>query len=119
MLEFQRGENIIKKWNVEHLRSPHTHHFQTKENSVQIERTVLSVILLEYLILKTQQGVILTCKIRLSTNTEICPEMHANEIHELYDRHHKVSPIILILTKTQIIPSNMKSYENDKKAYFI
>ena len=20
------------------------------------------------------------------------PEMHANEIHELYDRHHKVSP---------------------------
>ena len=23
---------------------------------------------------------------------EICPEMHANEIHELYDRHHKVSP---------------------------
>ena len=23
---------------------------------------------------------------------EICPEMHSNEIHELYDRHHKVSP---------------------------
>ena len=23
---------------------------------------------------------------------EICPEMHAYEIHELYDRHHKVSP---------------------------
>ena len=23
---------------------------------------------------------------------EICPEMHANENHELYDRHHKVSP---------------------------
>ena len=22
---------------------------------------------------------------------EICPEMLANEIHELYDRHHKVS----------------------------
>ena len=22
----------------------------------------------------------------------LCPEMHANEIHELYDRHHKVSP---------------------------
>ena len=23
---------------------------------------------------------------------EICSEMHANEIHELYDRHHKVFP---------------------------
>ena len=23
---------------------------------------------------------------------KICPEMHANEIHELYDGHHKVSP---------------------------
>ena len=23
---------------------------------------------------------------------KICPEMHANEIHELNDRHHKVSP---------------------------
>ena len=23
---------------------------------------------------------------------EICPEMQANEMHELYDRHHKVSP---------------------------
>ena len=22
---------------------------------------------------------------------KICPEMHTNEIHELYDRHHKVS----------------------------
>ena len=22
---------------------------------------------------------------------EICPEMHANKIHELYDRHDKVS----------------------------
>ena len=22
----------------------------------------------------------------------VCPEMRANEIHELYDRHHKVSP---------------------------
>ena len=39
---------------------------------------------------------------------EICPEMHANEMHELYDRHHKVSPN-LGLTKTQIIMSDMKS----------
>ena len=23
---------------------------------------------------------------------QICPEMHANEIHAPYDRHHKVSP---------------------------
>ena len=23
---------------------------------------------------------------------EVCPEMHGNEIHTLYDRHHKVSP---------------------------
>ena len=23
---------------------------------------------------------------------EICTEMHANEINEMYDRHHKVSP---------------------------
>ena len=23
---------------------------------------------------------------------EICSEMHAKEMHELYDRHHKVSP---------------------------
>ena len=25
---------------------------------------------------------------------EICPEMHANEMHEMYDRHHKVSPTL-------------------------
>ena len=25
---------------------------------------------------------------------EICPEMHANEMHELYERHHKVSPTL-------------------------
>ena len=25
---------------------------------------------------------------------ETCPEMHANEMCELYDRHHKVSPIL-------------------------
>ena len=46
---------------------------------------------------------------------ETCPEMHANEMHDLYDRHHQVSaspnphqnncPIIL---------SNMESHENDK-----
>ena len=29
------------------------------------------------------------------------------------------SPLTLILTKTQIILSNMKSYENNKKACFI
>ena len=28
----------------------------------------------------------------MNVYVEICPEMHANEIHELYDRHHKVSP---------------------------
>ena len=33
----------------------------------------------------------ITVFIRLTTHL-ICPEMHANEIHELYDRHHKVSP---------------------------
>ena len=22
----------------------------------------------------------------------VCREMHANEMHELYDRHHKMSP---------------------------
>ena len=38
--------------------------------------------------------------------------MHANEILELYDRHHKAS-LTLILTKTHIILSNMKSYENN------
>ena len=27
------------------------------------------------------------------TMTEILPEMLANEIRELYDRHHKVSPL--------------------------
>ena len=26
--------------------------------------------------------------------TSWCPEMHANEMHELYDRHHKVSPTL-------------------------
>ena len=25
---------------------------------------------------------------------EICPEMHAYEMHELHDRHHKVSPTL-------------------------
>ena len=44
---------------------------------------------------------------------EICPEMHPNEIHELYYRHHKVSPNL------NIILSNMKSYDNLKKACFI
>ena len=44
--------------------------------------------------------------------------MYANEIHELYDHHYKV-PLTLILTKTHIILTNMKSYENDKKACFI
>ena len=24
--------------------------------------------------------------------SKICPEMYANEIHELYDRDHKVAP---------------------------
>ena len=38
----------------------------------------------------------------------MCPEMHANENRELYDRHHMVSPN-LTLTKTHIILSNMKS----------
>ena len=28
----------------------------------------------------------------LAKKNEICPEMHANEIHALYDRHHKVFP---------------------------
>ena len=42
--------------------------------------------------------------------------MHAYEIHELYDIHHKVSPN---LTKTHIILSNMKSCENDKKACYM
>ena len=30
----------------------------------------------------------------MRTIDEICPEMHANEICELYDRHLKVSPIL-------------------------
>ena len=40
--------------------------------------------------------------------------MHASENQELYDRHHKVSPT-LILTKTHIILSSMKSYETAKR----
>ena len=28
------------------------------------------------------------------TGLRICPEMHENEIHELYERHHKVSPTL-------------------------
>ena len=44
--------------------------------------------------------------------------MHANDIHELYDRHHKVSRLTLILFKTQIILSNMKSYEKEQKDLF-
>ena len=28
------------------------------------------------------------------TDNEICPETHANEMHELYDRHHKLSPTL-------------------------
>ena len=47
------------------------------------------------------------------SDAEVCPEMHANETHELYDGHHRC-PVTLILTKTQIILSNMKLYENDK-----
>ena len=27
-------------------------------------------------------------------NVEICPEMQVNEIHALYDKHHKVSPFL-------------------------
>ena len=27
----------------------------------------------------------------IETGREVCPEMHANEMHELYERHHKVS----------------------------
>ena len=30
----------------------------------------------------------------VSYSFEMCPEMHFNEMHELYDRHHKVSPTI-------------------------
>ena len=30
---------------------------------------------------------------------KLCPEMHAYDMHELYDRHHKVSP-------------NLNSYQN-------
>ena len=41
-------------------------------------------------------------------------EMHESENQELYDRHHKVSPT-LILTKTHIIMSSMKSYETAKR----
>ena len=51
-------------------------------------------------------------------NSEICPEMHANEIHELYYRHHKVSPTLNSSVKQVILPS-MKSYENDKKVCLI
>ena len=29
---------------------------------------------------------------RKTLNAKICPEMHANEIHELYDRRNKVFP---------------------------
>ena len=32
--------------------------------------------------------------VRKPYNIEICPEMHVNEMHELYDRHHKVSPTL-------------------------
>ena len=39
-------------------------------------------------------------------------------MHELSDRHHKVS-LTLILTNTQIILSNMQSYENDKKVCLV
>ena len=53
-----------------------------------------------------------------SSSCEICPKMHTNEMHELYDRHHKVSPT-LILTNTQIILSNTKPYEADKKVCLI
>ena len=28
----------------------------------------------------------------LAISPRYCPEMHANEIHELYDSYHKVSP---------------------------
>ena len=44
--------------------------------------------------------------------------MHANEMHEQYDRHHKVSPIanlILTIKTGQVILSSMKLYENDEK----
>ena len=47
--------------------------------------------------------------------------MHANEMQELTDgRHHKVSPHLnllqrFLITKTQIILSNIKSCENGKK----
>ena len=51
---------------------------------------------------------------------DMCPGMHANEIHKLYIDITKC-PLTLILTKTHKILSNMKSYmyENNKKACFI
>ena len=44
---------------------------------------------------------------------EICPEMHAYETHELYDRHDKVSPS---LNSYQNTNNSVKhaSYVNDK-----
>ena len=51
----------------------------------------------------------------------LCPEIHAYyEMHELYDRHHKVSPTLNCYeNKTQIILSNMKSYETKKGLSYI
>ena len=37
-------------------------------------------------------GLIVRSCVAKARYIRICPEMHANEIHELYDRHHKVSP---------------------------
>ena len=44
-----------------------------------------------FAILFTIEGVALLSSNRKS---EICPEMHGNGMHELYDRHHKVSPTL-------------------------
>ena len=55
-----------------------------------------------------------------SSSFGICPEMDTNEMHKLYDRHHKMSLTLHVcLLKTQIILSNMKSYENDKKLSYM
>ena len=56
----------------------------------------------------------------LAISPRYCPEMHANEIHELYVLIDITRcPLTLIFTKTHVILSNMKSYENDKKVCFI
>ena len=60
--------------------------------SVLVLAMVMVLVLVIVIVMFTVVMVHVVTVTAMHGETRLCPEMHANDMHELYETHHKVSP---------------------------